>query len=54
MNWSLNCRHYPETSASQVALEQYAFCPDMDQNFEHVGSLADTLRQSKIWYFWWD
>ena len=44
----------PETSASQVALEQYAFCPDMDQNFEHVGSLADTLRQSKIWYFWWD
>lgn len=38
----------------QTALEQYAFCPDMDQNHESVGALADTLRQSKIWYFWWD
>ena len=27
---------------------------DMDQNHESVGALADTLRQSKIWYFWWD
>lgn len=40
--------------AVQIALEQYAFCPDMDQNHESVGALADTLRQSKIWYFWWD
>lgn len=40
--------------AVQTALEQYAFCPDMDQNHESVGALADTLRQSKIWYFWWD
>ena len=38
--------------AVQTALEQYAFCPDMDQNHESVGALADTLRQSKIWYFW--
>lgn len=40
--------------AVQTALEQYAFCPDMDQNHESVGALADTLQQSKIWYFWWD
>lgn len=40
--------------AVQTALEQYAFCPDMDQNHESVEALADTLRQSKIWYFWWD
>ena len=40
--------------AVQTALEQYAFCPDMDQNHESVGALADTLRQSKIWCFWWD
>ena len=40
--------------AVQTALEQYAFCPDMDQNHESLGALADTLRQSKIWYFWWD
>ena len=40
--------------AVQTALEQYVFCPDMDQNHESVGALADTLRQSKIWYFWWD
>lgn len=40
--------------AVQTAFEQYAFCPDMDQNHESVGALADTLRQSKIWYFWWD
>lgn len=40
--------------ANKVAIQQYAFCPDMDQNYDSVGCLADTLRQSKIWYFWWD
>ena len=38
----------------ELAEEQYGLCPDMDQNFEEVGSLADTLRQSTVWYFWWD
>lgn len=41
-------------NAMEVAVEQYGFCPDMDQNFEELGVLADTLRQSKVWYFWWD
>ena len=43
--------------AMEVALEQYGFCPDIvDQGPEDatVGSLADVLRQSKVWYFWWD
>lgn len=41
-------------SAMEVAVQQYGFCPDMDQNFEEPGVLADTLRQSTVWYFWWD
>ena len=28
--------------------------PDMDQNFEDPGALADILWQSAVWYFWWD
>jgi hypothetical protein len=33
----------------------YALClMDMDQSCDGIGSLADTLRQSRIWYFWWD
>ena len=43
--------------AMDLALEQYGFCPDVvDQGPEGttVGSLADVLRQSKVWYFWWD
>jgi len=40
--------------AMEVAVEQYGFCPDMDQNFDELGALADTLRQSTVWYFWWD
>ena len=43
--------------AMDLALEQYGFCPDIvDQGPEDatVGSLADVLRQSKVWYFWWD
>lgn len=44
----------PKEKASEVTVEQYGFCPDMDQNFEELGALADTLRRSTIWYFWWD
>lgn len=40
--------------AIELAIEQYGFCPDMDQNFEQIGALADTLWQSTVWYFWWD
>ena len=46
-----------EKEAIDVAVELYGFCPDViDQGPEDatVGALADVLRQSTVWYFWWD
>ncbi len=46
-----------EKDAIDVAVELYGFCPDViDQGPEEatVGALADVLRQSTVWYFWWD
>ncbi len=43
--------------AMKAAVELYGFCPDIvDQGPEDatVGSLADVLWQSTVWYFWWD
>lgn len=41
--------------AMEVAVEQYGFCPDLDQNEDgSIGSLAAVLWQSTVWYFWWD
>jgi len=45
-----------QEKAMEVATEQYGFCPDVvDQEQEDptVGNLADVLRQSTVWYFWW-
>lgn len=45
----------PRNKALELAMEQYAFCPDIvDQGYESVGRLADTLAKSSKWYFWWD
>ena len=47
----------PQEKAMELAAEQYGFCPDViDQGAEDatVGALADGLRQSTVWYFWWD
>ncbi len=47
----------PKEKAMEVAVELYGFCPDViDQGPEDatVGTLADVLRQSTVWYFWWD
>ena len=46
-----------EEKAMDVAVEQYGFCPDIvdqEQDDPTVGNLADVLRQSTVWYFWWD
>ena len=46
-----------EKEAIDVAVELYGFCPDViDQGPEDAtaGALADVLRQSTVWYFWWD
>lgn len=45
-----------EEKAMRAAAEQYAFCPDTVEQSASDATicwLADTLRQSKIWYFWW-
>ena len=47
----------PEETAMETAVEMYGFCPDViDQGPEDatVGALADVLRQSTVWYLWWD
>ncbi len=45
----------PQEKAMEAAVEQYGFCPDLDQGEDgRIGALADGLRQSPIWYFWWD
>ena len=47
----------PKEKAVDSAVELYSFCPDViDQGPEDatVGALADVLRQSTVWYLWWD
>ena len=47
----------PKQNAMDAAVELYGFCPDViDQGPEDatVGALADVLRQSTVWYLWWD
>lgn len=46
-----------QAEAMELAMEHYVFCPDcVDQcgNNDTIGKRADSLRQSTIWYFWWD
>ena len=45
----------PKEKAMDAAVELYGFCPDLDQNEDgSIGSLADALWQSTVWYLWWD
>lgn len=47
----------PEEKAMETAAELYGFCPDViDQGPADatLGALADVLRQSTVWYLWWD
>ena len=46
-----------EESARELAAEQYAFCADIIEQGAPsmtVGKLAADLKNSNIWYFWWD
>ena len=46
-----------EESARELATEQYAFCADIVEQGAPsmtVGKLAADLKNSNIWYFWWD
>ena len=41
--------------AQGLSLIHISFCPDVDQGGGWtVGTLADELRRSTVWYFWWD
>lgn len=44
-------------NAMDLAKEHYAFCYDrvcQCTNSYTIGEVADCLRFSKVWYFWWD
>ncbi len=46
-----------EKTSWEIAKEHYAFCPDrVDQGTESgtLGEVADSIRLSTVWYFWWD
>ena len=44
-----------EEESLALAKEHYAFCTDIvDQNVGTINALADVLRKSTVWFFWWD
>ena len=44
-----------DKAAMALALEQMAYAPDIVfQGIESIGALADSLRDTPVWFFWWD
>lgn len=46
-----------EDTAWKLAKEHYSFCPDrVDQGTESgmIGEVADCIKGSSVWFFWWD
>lgn len=44
-----------EGEAKALALQQFGFCSDIvTQGCETVQNLANSLKDSRFWYFWWD
>ncbi len=44
-----------DEACKKLAIEQYAYCADViDQGHETMGNLAQSLKGSSWWYFWWD
>lgn len=44
-----------ESDAPELAKEQYAFCTDIvNQGVGSIPALAEDLKQSTVWFFWWD
>ena len=44
-----------EEESLPLAKEHYAFCTDIvDQNLGTINALADVLRKSTVWFFWWE
>lgn len=49
--------HPPTTDEAcrQLAREHYIYCPDIvDQGVGSLEALAEALKESRTWYFWWD
>ena len=44
-----------EEEIEKLAMEQYLYCGDVVwQGVQKVSNLQNTLRNSTVWYFWWD
>lgn len=54
---NLRAANRPKTreTATRLARQQYAYCPDIiDQGVGSISALAATLMASEWWYLWWD
>ena len=55
--WELFVENPPKTheESELLAWEQFGYCGDIVwQGVGTVNSLAGTLINSSVWYFWWD
>lgn len=45
-----------ENEAKDLAIRQYAFCPSIIEGSENItiGSHAQSLTKSNVWFFWWN
>ena len=43
-----------EEESLPLAEEHYAFCTDIVNQVGTINTLADVLRKSTVWFFWWD
>lgn len=43
-----------EEESLALAEEHYAFCTDIVNQVGTINALADVLRKSTVWFFWWD
>ena len=43
-----------EEESLPLAEEHYAFCTDIVNQVGTINALADILRKSTVWFFWWD
>ena len=43
-----------EEESLPLAEEHYAFCNDIVNQVGTINTLADVLRKSTVWFFWWD
>lgn len=42
-------------TARELAKEMYSFCTDIvDQGSGSIAELCETIKQSRVWFFWWD